>query len=151
MPASFFVGDLDSVESPGPAATELPSSQLTEIFLELHQVSFGEVRQVVNCEDYVLGLADGLGPPLNLSLTVDLQRMLTLRAAEQITPIRKFANFVAASTFCNRPFCVAMVQFTGDFMQSLLMQLTGDTQLMDGSLSPQFLLTENRCPGLGHW
>jgi hypothetical protein len=120
MPASFFVGYLNSVEASNPVATELPSPQLTEILLELREVTLGHVRQIVNRENNMLRLFHGFGPPLNLSLSVDLQTVGALRAAEQITAIGELPHLVASSALRNSPFRVAMVQFTGDFMQSLL-------------------------------
>jgi hypothetical protein len=98
MPAFAFVCNLEAVETSGPVAGELSASECGEPSAKFVEVAAREVWDILNGEDYVLGLAYRAGPPLYLAPAFLGQAGLAFGAIEQVAAIGELPNGPAVVT-----------------------------------------------------
>jgi hypothetical protein len=141
MPAFPFVGYFDSVESSDPVTCKLESPEFGEPSPEFLDVQGGQVRNVLDGQDDVLGLLAFLCPPADLFLPLALEVGSAFRAVEAVAAIGEFADCSTIPTLGHGVEGVAILKTIGLLGVSLQSEFGGYGVFVNGCLAPKVLLT----------
>lgn len=141
VPAFPLVGYFDAVEAADPVACKLESPEFGEPSAEFLHVQAGEMWNVLDGQDDVLGLLAFLGPPADLFLPLALEVGSAFRAIKSVAAIGEFPDRPTIPALGYGVVGVAILKTTGFLGVAFQSEFGCYGVFVNGCLAPKLLLT----------